>query len=232
VRDGQLRALTDIRVVFIDDGGVLNDNNARAPQWRRLLGEYFVPRLGGTPQAWASANVSAFQRSWERFMARIASAGESGGVDNWTREERGRWLVDMCEQVGVVTPDDVASVGVDASIWVGERVQAAMPGAVEAVRTFKRKGLVIHTASGGMSWELDPYLRSMGIRQHFDRLYGPDLVDRYKNGPHYHSAILADSGTDPGHAAIVDDWAESRAWAGSLGMRSFRTLAEAVMALA
>lgn len=224
-------APTDIRVVFIDDGGVLNDNNARAPQWRRLLGEYFVPRLGGTPEAWGAANVGAFQRSWERFMARIASAGESGGVDRWTREERARWLVDMCEQVGIAAPDDATSLGVDASIWVGERVQAAMPGAVDAVRTFARRGLVLHTASGGLSWELDPYLRSMGIREHFDRLYGPDLVDRYKNGPHYHAAILADSGTDPAHAAVVDNWAEARAWAGSLGMRSFRTLAEAVTAL-
>lgn len=49
-------ALDRIRVVFVDDGGVLNDNHLRAPQWRRLLGEYLVPRLGGTPEASATAN--------------------------------------------------------------------------------------------------------------------------------------------------------------------------------
>ncbi len=221
----------EIRAIFIDDGGVLNDNNARAPQWRRLLGEYFVPRLGGTPESWAAANVGAFARSWERFIARIASAGESGGVERWTRTERARWLVDMCEQVCVTPPDDAESSSVAASLWVSERVQSAMPGAAEAVRTLARGGLVLHTASGGLSWELDPYLRGMGIREHFDRLYGPDLVDRYKNGPHYHAAILADSGTAPAHAAVVDDSAEARAWADSLGMRSFGTLAEAVAAL-
>ena len=223
--------MSDVRVVFVDDGGVLNDNSARAPQWRRLLSEYFVPRLGGTPDAWAHANVGAFQRSWARFTTRIVAAGESGGVDQWTREERVRWLIDMCEQVGVAAPDDAESSAVAASVWVSERLRSEMPGAVEAVRTLVSRGLVLHTASGGLSWELDPYLRGMGIRQHFDRLYGPDLVDRYKNGPHYHAAILADSGTDPMHAAVVDDSAEARGWAGSLGMRSFGSLPELVTAL-
>lgn len=34
--------------IFVDDGGVMNDNRLRAPQWRRLLGEFFPPRLGGS----------------------------------------------------------------------------------------------------------------------------------------------------------------------------------------
>jgi phosphoglycolate phosphatase-like HAD superfamily hydrolase len=224
-------ALSEIRVVFVDDGGVLNDNHARAPQWRRLLGEYFVPRVGGTPEAWAAANIGAFERSWARFVDRLAGAGESGGVDRWVREERARWLSDMCEQVGVPTPGDAESSAIAASTWVSERVKSEIPGAVDAVRELAAAGMVLHTASGGLSWELDPYLRSMGIRQHFDRLYGPDLVDRYKNGPHYHAAILADSGTEPAHAAVVDDSPEVRAWATSLGVRSFATLPEVVAAL-
>jgi phosphoglycolate phosphatase-like HAD superfamily hydrolase len=210
---------------------VLNDNHARAPQWRRFLGEYFVPRLGGTAEAWASANVGAFARSWERYLARAAAAGDTGGVDRWTREERARWLTDMCEQVGVAAPDDAESSAIAAGRWVSERVRSDLPGAVDAVRTLAGKGLVLHTASGGLSWELDPYLRGMGVREHFDRLYGPDLVDRYKNGPHYHAAILADSGTDPAHAAVVDDSAEARSWASSLGIRPFTSLPELVAAL-
>lgn len=220
-----------LRVVFIDDGGVLNDNHSRAPQWRRLLGEYFVPRLGGTPEAWAAANVSAFERSWARFVARLAQAGESGGVDRWVRGERARWLSDMCERVGVPTPDNVESSAIAASTWVSERVRSAIPGAADAVRALAQRGIVLHTASGGLSWELDPYLRGMGIREHFDRLYGPDLVDRYKNGPHYHAAILADSRTDPADAAVVDDSADARAWASSVGIRSFASLPEAVAAV-
>jgi hypothetical protein len=51
----QLRPMK-IPVLFLDDGGVLNDNTVRGPQWRRLVGEYFAPRLGGDPAAWAEAN--------------------------------------------------------------------------------------------------------------------------------------------------------------------------------
>jgi hypothetical protein len=36
-----------LRVAFLDDGGVLNDNGRRGPEYRRLLGEYMPPRLGG-----------------------------------------------------------------------------------------------------------------------------------------------------------------------------------------
>ena len=39
-----------IRYVFLDDGGVINDNSLRAPQWRRLVGEFFVPRFVNYPK--------------------------------------------------------------------------------------------------------------------------------------------------------------------------------------
>ena len=71
----------------------------------------------------------------------------------------------------------------------------------------------------------------MGIRQHFERLYGPDLVDTTKNGPRYYEAILADSKTEPRTAAVVDDWGDARDWAASLGMRTFASLADLRAAL-
>src|SRR3989442_282795 len=33
----------------------MNDNNVRALQWQRLVGEYFVPLLGGSPEPWSPA---------------------------------------------------------------------------------------------------------------------------------------------------------------------------------
>ncbi len=87
-------------------------------------------------------------------------------------------------------------------------------------------------ASGGQSWELDASLRALGIREHFDHLYGPDLVDRYKNGPHFYEAILADSGTDPATSAVVEGNAQLREWASSHGIRSFASLDLLIKALA
>lgn len=219
-------AVKDLRVVFIDDGGVLNDNDARAPQWRRLLGEYLTPRLGGTPEAWAAANVGAFERSWARYVAQVERAGDIPGIEAWIRDDRRLWLIDMCEQVGVGVPDDPRAYAIEAGSWVAERVRADIPGAIDTVRWLHERGLVLNTASGALSWELEPYLRGMGIRDLFDHLYGPDLVDRYKNGPHFHAALLSDSGARADTAAVVDDSERVRAWAGSVGLRTFASLAE------
>lgn len=217
--------------MFVDDGGVMNDNDARAPQWRRLLGEYLSARLGGTLDAWARANAGAFERGWQRLVAQNERAGESGGVEAWVRADRALWLADMCAQVGVPVPADPEGAALETSRWVGERVRAAMPGAIEALRALARRGLVLHTASGGLSWELEPYVRGMGVREEFTRLYGPDLVDRWKNGPHYYASILADSGTRPDEAAVVDDGAEPRRWAESLGVATYPSLSALLAAL-
>ena len=222
--------IAELRVVFIDDGGVLNDNERRPPEWRRLLGEYLPPRLGGSPEAWARANTAAAERSWSRYVDRVRS-GDFRGIEDWRRQDLGRWLVDMCEQVGVEAPPDPVPLAIETASWVPQHVRSAIPGVVETVHDLARRGLRLHMASGGLSWEIEPYLRGMGIRQHFERLYGPDLVDAAKSGPYYYEAIVADSATDPATAVVVDDSADARGWAGSAGFRAFGSLRELHAAL-
>ena len=217
--------MSGVRVVFIDDGGVLNDNDVRAPQWRRLLGEYLTPRLGGSREAWAAANVGAFERSWARYLAQVEGAGDARGIERWIRDDRRSWLIDMCEQVGVGVPSDPSAYAIEAGAWVSERVRADIPGAIDTVRWLHARGLTLNTASGGLSWELEPYLRGMGIRELFDHLYGPDLVDRYKNGPYFYEALLADAEVDTDAAVVVDDGEKVRGWARDAGLRTFDSLA-------
>ena len=50
------------RVLFLDDGGVLNDNALRGPEWLRLIGGFMPARLGGTADQWARANSVVFPR--------------------------------------------------------------------------------------------------------------------------------------------------------------------------
>ncbi|KAG9072812.1 hypothetical protein KI688_000590 [Linnemannia hyalina] len=58
--------------IFLDSGGVINDNAKRAPQWVRYLGEYLpTTALGGNAQVWGMANVEMigpFFRRWHEFM--------------------------------------------------------------------------------------------------------------------------------------------------------------------
>ena len=60
-----------IEHIFLDDGDVMNDNRLRGPQWQRLVGEFFTPRLGGEPSAWAAANASIAEEADARFVQRI-----------------------------------------------------------------------------------------------------------------------------------------------------------------
>jgi HAD superfamily hydrolase (TIGR01509 family) len=168
-------------------------------QWRRHVGEYLAPRLGGTPEAWAEANTWAAERLWARYR-------DPGGTPNETHGRLRRlWLREMCERVGVATPKDAASLVEPIHEYVCERVAAAYPGAVDAVRTLHARGATLYTATGQPSYEIAGYLRALGIRDLFTKTYGTDLVDRWKNNSAYYARVLADAGVNGADAVVVDD---------------------------
>ena len=206
-------------MLFVDDGGVLNDTERRAPEWRRLIGEFFTPRLGGTPEAWAAANAAVYPGILERYRAHARVA--TSGVRPFLRAEDRRWLLAMCEQVGVsAEPEEVDELVAASHRYITRKAACAYPDAPQAIRDVARSGITLHTASGETAPQLDGYLRGMGVRELFDRLYGVDLVDRFKSGPQYYAAILEDSGVDPAEAAVIDDSVEALDWAASCGLRT------------
>ena len=74
------QATQDITQIFLDDGGVLNDNDRRGAEWRRLIGEFLSPRLGGEPLAWGAANRIVFDAQWKRFESWNGSACRPKGI--------------------------------------------------------------------------------------------------------------------------------------------------------
>ena len=58
--------------LFLDDGGVLNDNSLRAPEWLRLIGEFMPARMGGTSEQWARANQVVFPQRVGRTSKAVA----------------------------------------------------------------------------------------------------------------------------------------------------------------
>ena len=204
-----------VRVVFLDDGGVLNDNERRAPEWRRLLGEFFPPLLGGTPAAWADANQVVFEGIW-RDWQELQERGLEVGPDWWPAQNP-RWLIGMCERVGVPIPDDVEGTVRASHRYVMARVDSAYPDAAPAMRAMHAKGVTLHLASGGQSYELEAYLRRMSVWELIDRPYGADLLGVNKTGRHYYERIVADCGVDPREAIVVDDTADVLEWAEATG---------------
>ena len=207
-----------IRVVFLDDGGVLNDNERRAPEWRRLLGEFFSPRLGGTPEAWGEANREVFEGIW-RDWQRILERGDEVGVD-WWPSQNPRWLTGMCERVGVPVPADIGGTVKASHAYVMAHIDCAYPDAAPAMREMRARGVTLHLASGGQRYELEPYMRRMGVWELIDRPYGADLLGVNKTSVRYYERIVEDSAVDPASAIVVDSHAEPLEWADAVGFRT------------
>ena len=207
------------RVLFIDDGGVMNDPTPRRAQWQRLLSEFFPPILGGTPEAWAEANRIVAPRLWQGY-------GLYGRVDvdylAYDRAYRIAWLGGMCELVDVRVPPEEECIALahGAAAYVTRRVRSAYPGVVEAIRHLHARGYLLHTASGECSAELAGYLEGMGVRHCFQRLYGPDLVNTLKEGIEYYARIFADAGVAPDEALVVEDNPLALRWAAQAGART------------
>jgi HAD superfamily hydrolase (TIGR01509 family) len=214
-----------ITTVFLDDGGVLNDNERRAAEWQRLVGEFLAPRLGGTPKAWGDANSAVFDQQWRRFeeWQRRAIERDEHGDFFGSAEERQRWLREMCAHVGVVAPQGAGCVELarQTEEYVIPRVRAAFPGAVDAVRALSSLGYTLSTASGAPSKDLERFLTGMGVRDLFaGRLHGPDLVRALKGGRSFYERIFADSSVSPDEALVVDDAPEALRHAAQAGART------------
>ncbi len=211
-------------VIFLDDGGVLNDNAIRSAEWRRLTGEYLSPRLGGDRAAWGQANSVVFDAQWQRFEAWQEDASLHSQVEFFTtRAERIRWLTEMCDHVGVPAPqgDACLSLAIKTEEYVMPRIRAAFPEAVDAIRELHARRLALATASGALSNELGWRLDGMGVREYFTgRLYGPDLIGTPKSSPEYYKRIFADTQLDPGAALVVDDNVRAVGWAAEAGART------------
>ncbi len=159
----------------------MNDNNKRALQWQRLVGEYFVPLLGGSTEAWSRANRVVADRLFEptAWRRRVHAAHDYRSFDRAYQVE---WLRSMCELVGIEIPpeEECLHLARRAKAFITRRVQAAFPGVVDAIRTLPRQGYMLHTASGESSLDLSGYLHAMWVRDCFSRLYGPDLIGAFK----------------------------------------------------
>jgi HAD superfamily hydrolase (TIGR01509 family) len=98
--------------------------------------------------------------------------------------------------------------------------RADLPGSVEAIHLLHRQGYALHTASGSCSLELTGYFEGLGVRLHFGRLYGADLINTFKEGPQYYERLFADAGVQPEKALVVDDSTDALDWAARLGART------------
>src|SRR6266702_378676 len=205
--------------IFLDDGGVITDKQQRAAEFGRLVGDCFVPLLGGTEEAWTRAHRAVVDRLADPQSASVLTAADFSG---FYRVYQLRWVGGMCELLGLPTPpeEECLDLAYRALGWINRRIHAALPGAVEAIRLLHRQGYALHTASGSCSLELAGSFEGLGVLRCFGRLYGADLVNAFKEGPEYYARLFADAGVQPEMALVVDDSAEALDWAAQFGART------------
>ena len=216
------------RAIFVDDGGVISVNDERGIQWRRLLGEFFPPILGATPEQWSASNARVMESLFGRYLERIlADRAANGRVTldyaTYYREYRLEWLRGMCEGVGIEPAADEESVlalADRAIAYCAHRVRAPQARVVDAIRCLHARGYTLYTASGETRAELEGYLSALGVRELFTCLYGGDVVNTLKEGPEYYARILADSGQSPETSLFVDDNPIVLDWIRQAGARS------------
>lgn len=192
----------------------MNGNSVRGPQWQRLVGEFFAPILGGSRAAWATANRAVITTILEpsSWATRVQEARDYATFERTYRLD---WLGFMCTMVGVTMPaeGEALALATRAERWIRPQVGAALPGAVDSIRMLHSTGYRLFTASGESSDDLDDYLRGMEVRACFERLYGPDLIETFKQGPEFYARVFADANVAPQHALVVDDSPAAIGWA-------------------
>jgi FMN phosphatase YigB (HAD superfamily) len=209
-------------IVFLDNGGVMNNNALRGPQWQREIANFFVPLLGGTHEAWREANRTVADGIFEaeNWQKRLQAATDFASFDRAYQRD---WLVGMCQFVGVAIPPEEEGLQLSsrAIAHITRRVRADFPGVIETLRQLYNQGYTLHTASSGISHELHNCLEGMGVRDCFGpRLYGVDLLNTFKNGPEYYERLFADAEVDRVSAVVVDDSLDALHWASLMGART------------
>ena len=208
-------------VLFLDDGGVISDNSRRAPQWQQLVGEFLPPLLGGRAEKWIEANRAFTTATFEpaAWEARLASARD---YQDYERTYLLDWLNGMCDRVGVerLPEEEGLALARRAGIWITSRIRADYPGVVDAIVALYNRGYTLNMASGESSTDLEGYLHALGVRDLFNRLYGPDLINTLKAGPEFYERMFADAGVDPSGALVVDDNPGAIGWASQVGART------------
>jgi len=212
--------MREVTSIFIDDGDVMNDNTFRTPEWRRLVGEYFAPRLGGSADAWREANRVVF----EQWMLPLLEEGPQGkDWISWYNARQIQWLREMASRVGVAEPiNDVECLELvwQASDYITQRVKSAFPGVIEAIKLLHTNGFKLFTSSGEHSRQLDGHLKCMGVRDCFKVLYGSDIINYGKYSEEFYMRVFEHSHVNPREVLVVDDKPEYLAWAASLGAKT------------
>lgn len=201
--------------IFLDVDGVLVDSARLPAEYVRLMGDVLAPALGETPERWGEANREVFPRVW--------SQEAEWGDDPFERIERESILTigGMCDWLGIDAPTDEECVrlGRALHVYVRGHHDAIFDHSARVVRALA-PAYDLHLATGGPSWQNEAQLASIGVRDAFGVLCGPDLVGVRKRSPLFYPRLFELADVAPPDAVVFDDEPRQLAHAVAAGART------------
>lgn len=190
--------------IFFDDGGVLNDNTIRNPQWKAFCGEFFHSRFGGDPEGWSEANQKAM------------TTLDVHGIDpkeiyddylTFYTKFKSEWVIKMFEEAGRTVPPKAEHERIfdTTAEYVWPKVHSAIPGIIKTIKILYSKGFVLYTSTGLASRDIKMVLEGMGIKHLFSGFYGSDLINTWKFSPKFFEAIFKDIKLESKKAIVIED---------------------------
>lgn len=213
--------------IFVDCGDVLFDGDRAKPQWETLAGRYFSTRFGGKPEDWIRANQEAFDVFITQYQEQMWGHPEKD-YNGFLQRELPRLVARMFTLMKKEppAPEHCRPMMKSANEWINERVKAAIPGAVAAVRRLSRLGYRLYTCSGVDSSIVRAKLKAEEIDTLFLQHYGPDLINCAKEGALFYQKIFDDSGESASDSVVIDDKTMVLNWAAKTGATCIRIAAQ------
>jgi phosphoglycolate phosphatase-like HAD superfamily hydrolase len=195
------------KIIFFDDGGVLNDNYLRGEQWKELLVKFLVPRFGGDPNIWKETNQKLMQ-----MMSEIWINQRNSHVFKTYREiqdfEDTMWVEGMFDpQTNIKKPtkSEYYSLCREVEEFVAPKCSSSFPGVIAVIKKLFQKNYKLYTASGENSLLLKGYLTGMGVLDCFINLYGPDIIGISKGSKEYYETIFEHAKVSTSDVIVIDD---------------------------
>ncbi len=198
--------------VFLDFDDTLSDPIPFFLQFVHEISTLFCARFGGDAQEWERVATHMLVYVEDGYKARFIGTPRNGYLE-WLHSLPMVTMGLMFGGMEIPIPHDAASLSSTIQFEALKRCNVAFPGVDRSLKALSAQGYHLHMASGQESNYLRGALTGMEILSHFDRLFGPDLIDCAKEGLEYYQRVFAAVGVSSSEVIIVDDYPPAIGWA-------------------
>jgi FMN phosphatase YigB (HAD superfamily) len=204
--------------VFFDLYGTLVDSAQMPPCYARNLGRVMSARYGGTPEAWANANLRILA-DWDSYFADLDLNADDGIDQMWEGEFRVTRALFRLTGTPEPAKDELWTLVRELPERATETCDTLYPDARPAIEALRAAGYLLGTASNALSAQVRGTLRGGGVLDAFTvPLFGSDLAESFGKDVRYFRALLAAVGVEAAQCALVDDSVYAILGARAVGM--------------